>query len=178
MIYNLITRIRRFLGYGSVAVAMGAGMMHPAGLDLVKHFEGYEREAYIDPVGVKTIGYGHTERAGTLKFNMGDEWSEEFASDVLDKDLVQYWDAVDAAVVPELNQCQMSVLTSWTYNVGPANMRSSTLIKRVNAGRFDDVPAQLMRWNKGRVNGKLVELRGLTRRRAAEGELWRTNCVR
>lgn len=30
------------------------------GIDLVKRFEGLRLAAYIDPVGILTIGYGHT----------------------------------------------------------------------------------------------------------------------
>jgi lysozyme len=155
-------------------------LMNPTVLDAIKGFEGGCKGgkcvSYIDAVGEPTIGYGHTNMAGTLAFNLGEVWTEDFATTMLDKDLKTYWDAVDRAVKVPLTQCQMSVLTSWTYNVGPGNMRSSTLIKRVNAGKLDAVPAQLMRWNKGRVRGKLTVLRGLSRRRAAEGVLWSTNC--
>ena len=172
--YNFIQRIKRALGYGgagaAIALAVATGL-NPAALTLVKDFEGLELEAYLDPVGIPTIGYGQTNLAGTVTFSMGDAWTEEYAEEVLIENLQIFWDHVDAAIIPELTNCQMSVLTSWTYNVGPTAMRNSTLVRHLNAG-IDDVPTQLMRWNKagGRV------LRGLTRRRAAEAELWVTNC--
>lgn len=162
---------KRIIG-GTAAAAVATTMMHPAGLDLVKEFEGLEKDAYIDPVGIPTIGYGHTNRAGTVKFQMGDTWTEEYATEILDKDLRIFWNHVDQAVHVQLNKCQMSVLTSWTYNVGPYAMRKSTLVRLLNQGNYDAVPGQLMRWN--RAGGKV--LRGLTRRRAAEAELWKTNC--
>jgi lysozyme len=59
-------------------------------------------------------------------------------------------------------------LVSWTYNLGPTNLRSSTLLKVLNSGAYDDVPAQIKRWNK--ANGKVLD--GLIRRREAEALLF------
>jgi len=177
--YELFQKIKRFLQYGTVGAVVATGALHPAGLDLMKTFEGgcdgpagAECPAYIDPVGVPTIGFGHTLMTGTKDFDLNDTWTEEFASEQFQRDVQQYWDAVGDAVTVPLNQCQQTVLTSWTYNVGIGAMKSSTLVRLLNQGQYDAVPAQLMRWNKG--GGR--ELRGLTRRRAAEGNLWTTNC--
>jgi lysozyme len=174
--YNFIQRVKRLIGYGAVGVVATVGMMNPDVLDLVKASEGgctgTECVAYVDPVGVPTIGYGHTLMAGTMKFTLGDVWSEEFASKQLDVDMKQYWDAVDKAVTVDLNRCQLSVLSSWTYNVGQGAMRRSTLIRLLNQGQYDAVPAQLKRWNKG--GGRV--LRGLSIRRAKEGVMWTNNC--
>jgi GH24 family phage-related lysozyme (muramidase) len=46
------------------------------------------------------------------------------------------------------------------------------LLKRLNEGRYQDVPEQINRWNKARVKGELTELEGLTRRRQAEADLF------
>lgn len=174
MLKSLFQRVKRFFVYGTAGavIAVGATTMDDNVLQHVKDFEGKVLTAYYDIVGVPTIGYGHTNRAGTVKFNMGDTWSEEYASKVLEQDLEKFWDAVDAAVVVDLTNCQLSVLTSWTYNVGPGAMRGSTLVRLLNQGQYNAVPAQLMRWDK--AGGK--RLRGLTRRRAAEANLWKTNC--
>ena len=61
---------------------------------------------------------------------------------------------------------------SFVYNLGPTNLKDSTLLKRLNEGKYEDVSAQLKRWNKARVNGELTELEGLTRRRQAEADLF------
>ena len=66
----------------------------------------------------------------------------------------------------------MTVLTSFVFNLGGGAFRSSTLLKKLNQGLYDEVPEQLMRWNKARIDGKLTPLRGLTRRRAAEAALF------
>lgn len=175
-LYEFIQKIKRWLAPAAVG-AIAATTVHTNVLESIKNFEGGcsggECVSYVDPVGVPTIGYGHTNRAGTVKFELGDVWTEEYATTVLDQDLQKFWDAVDAAVTVPLNQCQHSVLTSWTYNVGPTAMSNSTLVRLLNQGHYDQVPAQLARWNK--AGGRT--LRGLTKRRALEGELWNTNCA-
>lgn len=162
-----------FLGlFAAGVVATGVGMNTNV-LEHVKAFEGLETSAYKDIVGVTTIGYGHTNRAGTVKFNMGDTWTEEYATEVLAADLEKFWNKVDEQVTVDLTDCQLSVLTSWAYNVGTGATGKSTLIRLLNQGQYDAVPAQLMRWDK--AGGKRV--RGLTRRRAAEAKLWETDCA-
>ena len=66
-----------------------------------------------------------------------------------------------------LTQYQFDALVSFVFNLGSGAFGGSTLLKKLNAGDYSAVPAQLMRWNKagGRV------LRGLTRRRQAEIDL-------
>jgi len=59
-------------------------------------------------------------------------------------------------------------MVSWTYNLGPSNLRSSTLLKVLNNADYDAVPEQIKRWNK--ANGKVLE--GLIRRREAEALLF------
>jgi lysozyme len=59
-------------------------------------------------------------------------------------------------------------LVSWTFNLGPANLKSSTMLNRINYGPISDVPFQLQRWN--RAGGKVLD--GLVKRRAAEAALW------
>lgn len=178
--YDLVQRVKRLAGYGAIGAAVATTTLHPQALDVLKHFEGGcsggTCESYIDPVGVPTIGHGHTNAAGTVRFQMGDVWTEEYALEVLDQDLEVFWNAIGEQVTVPLTQCQQSVLTSWAFNVGTGATARSTLVRLLNDGQYDQVPAQLMRWNKGRVRGELVELPGLTRRRAAEGDLWVTNC--
>lgn len=157
---------------GTTAAAVVATGMHHEVLDLVKDFEGLETTAYKDIVGVPTIGYGHTNRAGTVKFNMGDTWTEAYATDILESDLTKFWDEIDEQVAVDLTQCQHSVLTSWAYNVGTGATGKSTLVRVLNQGNYDAVPAQLLRWDK--AGGKQVK--GLTRRRVAEAHQWETNC--
>ena len=120
---------------------------------------------YRDTGGVLTQGYGHT----------GDDiiegvlWKQERAESFLLNDLL--CDAeipIKSLVKVPLNENQFSALCSFVFNIGSGHFRDSTLLKLLNRGWHDQVPNQLMRWN--RDNGKI--LGGLTRRRAAEVVLW------
>lgn len=134
-----------------------------AGLEIIKHFEGFRPKAYICPAGVLTIGYGTT--SGVYR---GQIVSESQAVALLSKDLLVFEREVKKAVKVPLEQWEFDALVSFVYNVGGGNFRSSTLLRKLNAGEYDQVPGQLMRWNKG--GGRVLP--GLTRRRAAEGRLF------
>ena len=139
------------------------------GIELLKHFEGCELKAYQDSVGVWTIGYGHTK--GIYE---GLEITQLEAEKMLQDELPEYEGYVTDKVVPMLQQHEYDALVCWVYNLGPTNLSSSTLLKRLNAGEFNDVPFQMKRWDK--AGGQ--PLLGLTRRRNAEallfkGEQWK-----
>ena len=81
---------------------------------------------------------------------------------------------VDHYVKVPLKQYQFDALVSWTFNLGSGNLRSSTLLKKLNKRLYNEVPKEIERWNK--VNGRV--LLGLQRRRSAEallfqGKNWR-----
>lgn len=138
------------------------------GLRLIKQWEGKELVAYKDPVGIWTIGYGHTDAAGLPKVTPGLRITEAEADEILKRDLGQYEQAVAQAVKVALTDNQFAALVSFTYNLGPANFRKSTLLKKLNAGNYDAIPGELAKWNK--AGGKV--LKGLSNRRAAEAGLW------
>jgi lysozyme len=133
------------------------------GLALIKKFEGCELTAYKCSAGVWTIGYGHTKGV-----EEGMTITKAQAEDMLLEELVEYEDAVKNAVTISLDQCMFDALVSWTYNLGPSNLNASTMLKVLNAGDYDGVPAQIKRWNK--AGGKVLE--GLIRRRDAEALLF------
>ncbi len=133
------------------------------GVNLIKKFEGFEEKAYKCPAGVWTIGYGHTKDVME-----GDFWSEAYAEHMLEVELEEYCEYINDLVEVELNQNQFDALVSWVYNLGPSNLKSSTLLKVLNEGDFDEVPRQIRRWNK--AGGNVLE--GLTRRREAEALLF------
>ncbi len=132
-------------------------------IQLVKYFEGFEDTAYLCPANVWTIGYGRTRNV-----KEGDKVTEVQAERDLLEELEEFKHQVLDSVKVELKQNELDALTSWTYNLGVGNLKSSTLLKKLNAGNKDEVPAEIVRWNK--ANGKV--LAGLTKRREAEAELW------
>ncbi len=129
------------------------------GLLLIKSFEGLKLNAYRDPVGIWTIGYGTTRGV-----RPGMRISKSRAVELLQEDLARFEKSIQEAVKVSINDNQFSALASFTYNVGPGALRSSTLLRLLNGGNIRGAADQFPRWNKagGRV------LAGLTRRRNAE----------
>jgi len=76
--------------------------------------------------------------------------------------------AVNQHITVNLNQHQFDALVSFVFNVGAGAFQQSTLLQRLNAGRYDAVPGQLRLWNKG--GGKVLP--GLVTRREAEARLF------
>ena len=133
------------------------------GLSLIKKFEGCELEAYKCAAGVWTIGYGSTNDV-----EEGMEISQERADMLLLEDVDVFEEAVNKLVEVPLEQNQFDALISWTFNLGPTNLKNSTLLKVLNNKDYDGVPAQIKRWNK--AGGKVLQ--GLIRRREAEALLF------
>ena len=133
------------------------------GIALLKKFEGCELEAYQDSVGVWTIGYGHTKDV-----QEGLKITQEEAEVMLQEEMPEYEDYVKKYVTHPLEQHQFDALVCWTYNLGPNNLRNSTMLTVLNQGRLNDVSFEMQRWNK--AGGKV--LKGLVRRRKAESLLF------
>tara|TARA_R110002012_G_scaffold69495_4_gene179927 strand:+ start:215 stop:643 length:429 start_codon:yes stop_codon:yes gene_type:complete len=129
------------------------------GTDLIRNFEGFRSHAYQDATGVWTIGYGHTKNVQPT-----DVISAAQGYSMLRNELIEYENYVNTLVKVPLYQHQFDALVSWTYNLGPTNLKNSTLLEVLNKGRYDLVPDEIRRWN--RAGGK--ELEGLTKRREAE----------
>lgn len=140
-------------------------------LDHVKRWEGLRLTAYPDPGSRNgepwTIGYGHTSD-GFLKVYRGQTISTQQAEDALEYDLNETAAKVDQLVKVNLTDNQFGALVSFAFNVGVGAFAKSTLLRKLNAGDYDSVPAELARWNKN--DGKVM--RGLSNRRAAEAGLW------
>ena len=144
--------------------ASGPKRTNKNGLLLIKSFEGLRLKAYRDPVGIWTIGYG-TTRGVRPDMSISEAEAEQF----LQQDLIRFEQAIDDAVNAPVNDNQFSALVSFTYNVGSGALRSSTLLKLLNAR--DDLRRtadEFPRWN--RAGGRVLE--GLTRRRNAERALF------
>lgn len=137
------------------------------GLDLIREYEGLRLEAYPDPgTGGEpwTIGYGHTGDDVFPRMRI----TRTEADALLRGDVQHAEKAVRDLVRVPLTQHQFDALVSFCFNCGRGALAKSTLLRKLNAGDYDAVPAELARWNKaaGRV------MPGLVRRRKAEAALW------
>lgn len=140
--------------------------INAAGLSHVKQWEGKENVAYRDVGGVLTIGYGHTSAAGIPKVKEGMRISDQEAEDILRADLAKFEERVERLVKVPLTDNQHAVLVSFDFNTGA--LHKSTLLKKLNAGDYNAVPGELMKW----VNAGGKKVKGLVNRRAAEAGLW------
>lgn len=138
--------------------------INQAGLDLIKSFEGCKLQSYQDVVGIWTIGYG----AIGPEVVKGLKWTQQQADDRLKKDVAKFEASVQSALTKPVNPNQFSALVCFAYNVGAGSLKTSTLLKKLNANDPKGAAEEFIRWNK--AGGK--EVAGLTRRRLAERDLF------
>lgn len=131
------------------------------GIQLIVEREGKRNKAYRDSVGVWTIGVGHTGP----EVHQGLVWTDEQVSEALRKDLERFEDAVNFAVTPEMPQHAFDALVSFAFNVGEQAFKTSTLVKRINAGDWIGAASQFDRWHippeiTSRRNGEREQFKG------------------
>jgi lysozyme len=140
-------------------------------INLVKEFEGLYLKAYLCPAGVPTIGYGSIRWPDGKKVQLGEVISLDGAESLLKFEL----DGIIKKLPKEVKykQSQLDAVASFIYNLGMANYLNSTLYKKIKNNTSDTtIPDEFRKWVKARVNGKLVTLKGLVRRREAEIKLY------
>ena len=140
------------------------------GIELIAEFEGFRSKPYLCPAGVPTIGYGTTWYPNGSHVKLSDKpISREEALTILKYQVDRsYGASVDRYVQVDLTQNQYDALVSFTYNLGAGNLKSSTLLKKVNQKKFARASREFLKWDK--AGGR--RLKGLTRRRKAESELF------
>lgn len=142
------------------AVALAAAIAIPA--------EGLRQWAYYDPPGILTVCYG-----STTNVQKGVKYSLDECKARLDADMLAAVQAVDRCA-PGLPVPVLAAFGDAVYNIGPTvacDTSRSTAARMLKAGDLAGACDQLPRWNKARVAGAMVELPGLTKRRAKEREL-------
>ena len=139
------------------------------GIEIIKEFEGFSSEVYLDPIGIPTIGYGSTWDA------KGDRVTVEHpaitkteATKLLKREARHVEKAIRRLIKAELTENMFSSLCSWAYNVGTGNLQRSTLRMKLNRGNYEDAADEFPKWRRG--GGRI--LKGLVLRRAAERELF------
>lgn len=138
--------------------------INQAGLNIIRHYEGCELEAYLCPARVWTVGYGATG-PGIVK---GIVWSQRQADERLEADLRRFETGVEEMVRVPISQNAFSALVCLAFNIGLGALRGSTLMKKLNKGDLNGAGEEFTRWNR---SGSRI-LPGLTRRRLAERDLF------
>lgn len=115
------------------------------GLVLIALNEAYRGNAYLDTVGVPTIGYGETKDV-----KMGDKITPERA---LSRLLVSADDEHGRGMrkclgdVP-LHQYEHDAYLSFTYNIGVSGFCRSETLKRLKEGKYEEACHAMMGWKK------------------------------
>lgn len=131
------------------AVALGSIALH----------EGFRSQAYLDPVGIPTIGFGETKGV-----KMGDTITRREALDRLKLSANEHGQGMARCIRVPISQGEYDAYLSFTYNVGVGAFCRSTLTKKLNAGDYQGACKELLRWTK--AGGR--ELPGLVKRRYEE----------
>ncbi|MEO1401925.1 MAG: glycoside hydrolase family protein [Cyanobacteria bacterium J06635_1] len=134
----------------------------------IKASEGLRLQAYLDPAGIPTIGWGTTRYPDNHPVQLGDTITRQQAEQYLQHDLSQAQAAVQSTVRVPLRATELHALTSFTYNVGAAALKTSTLAQKLNQGDRKGAAAEFDRW----VHSHGVVLPGLVKRRAQEKALF------
>jgi lysozyme len=134
-----------------------------AGLDLIKEFEGFRKDAYLCPAGRWTIGFGHARDVC-----QGESISEDMAEDLLMEDMALAEACVLGNVHVALTQGQFDACVSFVFNLGCGKFRGSTFLRKINEGNFQEAAREILKWHYVGVQVSP----GLVRRRKAEYDLF------
>lgn len=144
-------------------------MINKATIDLIKEFEGFRAKAYLDPVGICTIGYGTTAAAGVgIKPALGMTITEAQAVGYLMAAVDKFAAQIAPKITKPINENEFGAFVSLAYNIGPGAFGKSSALRKFNAGDKSGAASSILLWNKA---GSKV-MRGLSRRREAERALF------
>ena len=150
-------------------------------ISLLEFSEGRKNRQYPDSEGSPTIGVGHKLLPneitsgviviGGVSVSYKQGLTEDQVDDLCKQDLRVASNCIDKVVKVSLTQSQYDTLVEFTFNIGVGAFTKSTLLKKLNSGLYNEVPAQIARWvhdNDGN------EVKGLVTRRNNEIKLWNT----
>jgi lysozyme len=155
--------------------------MSDNGKRLLSEWEGFELNVYRDVAGLPTIGVGHLLTKDELSsgklfikgvaIQYGAGLSQQLVLDLLAQDLQGFETGITESVKVPLSQNEFDALVAFAFNIGLMAFKESTLLKELNQGQLQDVPAQLRRWihSGGQVS------RGMVNRREKEVALWNSD---
>lgn len=148
--------------------------VNDAARKLIKEFEGLRLKAYRCSAGVLTIGYGHTTNAGAPEVKPGMAISRDEAERIFNRDIERFAARVEALIKVDVTENMFGACVSLAFNIGIGGFSKSSVLRFINRRRFDEAADAFMLWNRVTKNGVRVVERGLTRRRAAEAALFKT----
>lgn len=165
-------RIKKWGGRGlSVAAILAIAY-------LISPHEGRVKTVYLDPVGIPTVCDGQTGYdlyGRKIDINKGLVYTDEECDLMLSSTVKNSEGDMLSLVKPNnsplaivdgrfTSEYQKAAITSFVYNVGLGNFKSSTLLRKLNNGDHAGACDQLIRW----VYAQGKKLNGLVSRRGEE----------
>lgn len=140
-----------------------------AAIDIIKRWEGFRADAYLDSAGVWTVGYGTTSRAGVgLEVGPHTRVTEAEAEVYLRRAVEKFADRIRPEITTPMNENEWAAFLSLAYNIGPGAFVESTALRRFNDGDKGGAAEAMLWWNK--VGTRFVQ--GLAKRRQDEMRLF------
>lgn len=167
---NGLAEFAKLIGYTLPTTPEITGLrdISEQGFAIIREFEGFRANAYLDTGGVWTIGYGTIKYPNGTKVKKGDTCTQGQAEIWLKNDC-QWVDAcLDKYVKVNINQNQFDALASFIYNVGETAFVKSTMLTLINQNNMASAANQFDRW----IFDNSKRIQGLVNRRAKEKELF------
>ena len=135
------------------------------GIEFIKTQEGFRSKPYPDASGkAYDIGYAHTILPSDPADVRNGPISQETATEILKNDVKIAENGIKKLVKVPLTQSQFDALVDFVYDGGSGMLQKSTLLQKLNAGNYADVPSELAKY----VYANHVVLPALVRRRRGE----------
>lgn len=139
------------------------------GISFIKEHEGVVSKIYSDPIGLPTGGVGHLlSEEELLLFPLGTPLTDTQVEAWLREDVKEAENSVNTLVKVPLTQSQFDSLVSFVFNIGETRFRTSTLLRLLNQGKYEEAARQFPSW----VYAGGRKLAGLKTRRQEELNLF------
>lgn len=140
------------------------------GIKLIAGWESFKSKPYLCPAGKWTIGFGHV----ILPHEKFTEITIEQGQELLKQDCEIAENEVNASVRVPINQLMFDAMVSFTFNAGVYAFRTSTLLRLLNAKKYDLAARQFAKWD----NANKKESDGLENRRSEEALIFTVGAVK
>jgi lysozyme len=144
------------LGVGALTISL-------LGVIALGSFEGYTTTVYKDVAGISTVCTG-----AVTSLPVRAVVTDAFCGRLDRANIGHAEAAVKRMVRVPISQPMYDALVSLTFNVGERAVSRSTLMRQLNSKNYTRACQEFSKWNKARVKGKLVPVKGLSTRREQE----------
>lgn len=139
------------------------------GILLIQSFEKCTLVVEADCLGIPTVGWGHTGHGLKLLETITQDLADQLFREDIDW-AVRMVDKLTSDVKTTDNQ--FAAMVSLAFNIGVSAFGGSNVLSAHRLGNYGTARASFRNWDHGHINGALVEVPGLLRRRLAEAQLY------